>query len=211
MISALGSRAQDRQYLQAHNSNYPVARIGFLGCSSSAQYEHHNVRPKNGWIIARTGNKLGNLNDFLKSTTTFAGQQIDRDAVIGALEKFSINGNQIVLSETLPLKVDLADNALAPANYAASTSQSIGTDRPKKGLRGNVRPPTPTILIPALEHVEWKLYIITPSGVLVQTIDQISSFRAIRREPKRGFPRFAYLPAELRTKIVSSTLTGYRP
>lgn len=211
MISALGSRAQDRQYLQAHNSNYPVARIGFLGCSSTGQHEHHNVRPKNGWIIARTGNKIGNLNDFLKSTTTFAGPQIDRDAVIGALEKFSINGNQIVLSETLPFKVDMADNALVPVNYAASMTQSIGTDRPKKGPRGNVRAPTPTILIPALEHMEWKLYIMTPSGVLVQTIDHISPFRAIRREPKRGFPRFAYLPAELRTKIVSSTLTGFHP
>ena len=215
MISALGFRAQAGRYLQAHNRRPPISRIAFLGCSHGGGPIYHNIYPKVRWVIASTGNRLGNLNDFLRSTTASAGQQVDGNEVIAALAELSINGdesgNQIVPSETLHPKVESADNSLVLANRAVNTAQSVGNDFPKDDLHGIVRAPTPAIPIPSLEHSEWNIYIVTASSVSVKTVRHDSPFRIIRRGPVSGFPGFAYLPSELRIKIVSPILTVFLP
>jgi hypothetical protein len=209
VASALESHAQVGQYVQGHNSSQ-LSCISFLGSHDGAEPVHYHIRPKDSWVVARAGNKFGNLSDFLKSTASIAGRQVDGDTVIAALAQLVINvdesGGKIALAETPNPETESADNALVLANRVVGDAKSVGKDLAEDDSRRKILTPTPAIPIRSLESNDWHIYIITSSGAAAKTVGQVITHKDFRRESKRGFPRFAYLPAELRSKIVSPIL-----
>jgi hypothetical protein len=107
-------------------------------------------------------------------------------------------------------ELGLNGQALVTANPAVGSAQCVRNHSSKNDPRLSVRAPIPITGIfeySPYGSIQCKVYKLTPSGAVLQSVDNFSTFRAVRRSS--GFPRFAYLPAEIRDMIVSLTFAVY--